>query len=80
MAEIGAVPAPDPKLRPTYDEREAMRLIQAGLKDYYDQMIEMFIFGKEPFTNYDAFLEECEKKGSIELGEMMNTIWTRQNS
>ncbi len=80
MAKENVVPAFDPKLLPTADEREEMKMIQSSLDNYFKQKTEEFIFGKESFSNWEAYEKECQNKGSAKLGEMINTIWKRQNN
>ncbi len=78
ISEANAVPSHYPKVRYNEDEIEELKFLTPPVSDYFNSMIERFIYGKESFDNWDAYVKECERKGSLEIGEVINGAWARQ--
>lgn len=80
MDKAGCIQPPQPNLKLTAAEREEVKLYSSALTDYYSQMTEKFILGKESFNNWDAFVAEAEKKGAEKLRKLYNDVWARQTN
>ena len=69
----------DPIVKFTDEQTERTQLLITTLNDYTGQMIVKFIFGQESLDNWDSYVEECRKKGSDELMQIVNEAWEAQN-
>lgn len=68
----------DPIVKFTDEQSERTQLLITTLNDYTGQMIVKFIFGQESLDNWDNYVEECKKKGSDELMQIVNEAWAAQ--
>lgn len=78
MDAAKCVKAPQPTIRLSAEEKAEAKLYTAALADYYNQMTEKFIFGKESFDKWDAFVAEANKKGADKLSKLYNDAWKKQ--
>lgn len=78
MDEEGVFSPKDPSITLTDLEKEEEGFYRSSLNDYVLQKTEEFIFGVESFDNWDAFVAECEAKGSGDLDVLYNTAYDRQ--
>ncbi len=69
IAEDKIIDIPNPQSPLTPDQLEETSIYSATLLDYVNTMMEKFIFGTESLDNWDAFVAECEAKGSLKLVE-----------
>ena len=69
IAADGVVATPNPQSPLTVEELEMTQIYVSTLLDYTNSMMEKFIFGEESLDNWDAFVKECESKGSLDLVE-----------
>ncbi len=67
IAADGAVPNTNPQTPLTPEQLEEVQIYSSTLLDYVNSMMEKFIFGTESLDNWDAFVAECEAKGSLDL-------------
>ncbi|TCO26192.1 hypothetical protein EV652_10783 [Kribbella steppae] len=71
-------PAPEsPPARLSDAEREQVTLLTTPLKDTVDRRTLEFILGRKPLTEWDAFQQELEAKGSKRYLELVNTARQR---
>lgn len=75
----GAIPSPEPSIALTEEEISVQIRYNASLNDYVSQMTTRFIMGGASFDEWDAFVEECENRGSESLRELYNAAWKRMN-
>lgn len=69
---------PQPSLRLTSDDKDEENLVSTALTDYVSSEDEKFIMGKEPFSNWDNYVKECDNKGRAKLTKLYNKVWQRQ--
>ncbi len=70
MAEEGIVELTNPSSPLSPQQLNEIAEYSSSLTEYINSMMEKFIFGEESFDNWDKFVSECEKKGSIDLAKM----------
>lgn len=56
----------------TEDDLDSIQVYQTSLKDYCSSMMEKFVNGSEPLSNWDKFVEQCKAKGCDKLVETYN--------
>ena len=69
IAADDVVPKTNPQTPLTPEQLEEVQIYNAGLLDHVNQQMEKFIFGERPLEEFDAFVKECEDKGSLKLAE-----------
>jgi len=71
-------PVPESPPAPLSDaEREQVTLLTTPLKDTVDRRTLEFILGRKPLTEWDAFQQELEAKGSKRYLDLVNTARQR---
>mgnify|MGYP001815304570 CR=1 FL=1 len=80
MKEKDVVPPLVPSVKLTADQKEFESMYVTALADYQWTMAAKFVDGSESFDNWDAFVDECEKKGAAELRELYNEVWQEQKN
>lgn len=66
------VPKPLPTTPFTEDKLDGIQIYQTTLRDYTNSMIEKFINGSEPLSNWDNFVQQCKAKGCDKLIDEYN--------
>jgi putative aldouronate transport system substrate-binding protein len=75
LRENNYIPKDDPLVKMSTEQRDNSKLYYTTLKNYYDQMFMKFIYGQESFDNWDAYVKNCEAKGSLELIRIVSEAW-----
>ncbi|XOQ44544.1 MAG: hypothetical protein ACFWTN_08905 [Clostridium sp.] len=73
IAQDNIVPMPNPTAPLSIEQLEETKVYSATLSDYVKSMMEKFIMGKEPLSNWDSFVQGCKEKGSTRLEEAYRT-------
>jgi len=80
LAQMQATPVDDPSVPLNDEEVEKTKLLITKLNDYTKQQLYKFVLGAADVEkDWDAYVKECENKGSKELIDIVNTAWKRSN-
>lgn len=60
-------------------DMDSIQVYQTSLKDYCVSMMEKFVNGSEPLSNWDEFVKQCHTKGCDKLVDTYNTALKNLN-
>ncbi len=76
IGELDAVESPDPASPLTAEQKEENSVMTTQIVTYVNAQMESFIKGDLSLdSDWDAFVEECEAQGSVELAQQYNDAW-----
>jgi putative aldouronate transport system substrate-binding protein len=75
MEEANGIVEPDPTLSFKDDQKDIIRNKGTSISDYFKENIDKFIMGARPITEWEQFIEELNKRGLGEVGEVYNAAY-----